>query len=148
MSSRLFTEVREKRGLVYHVSTRYHSLKDHAAFFTYAGTTPEKAQETFDVTIGELRRLAEGIAPQEMEIARTQLKSALIMHGESTTSRANALVSDWYHLERLRTLKELSEAIDKVTVDDVLEYLSEYPAADFTLLVIGPEPVETGAMNE
>ncbi len=148
MSSRLFTEVREKRGLAYHVSARYHTLKHHAGLFTYAGTTPEKAQETFDVTVGELKRLAEGVTKEEMEIARTQLKSALIMHGESTGSRANALVSDWYHLHRLRTLCELSDAIDKVTVDDVLGYLSEYPPRDFTVLMIGPAPVETGAIGE
>ncbi|MFW5840763.1 MAG: M16 family metallopeptidase, partial [Planctomycetota bacterium] len=61
MASRLFTEVREKRGLVYHVSTRYHAIQHRAGMFTYAGCEPDKAQETFDVTVGELKRLAEGI---------------------------------------------------------------------------------------
>jgi len=148
MSSRLFTEVREKRGLVYHVSTRYHSLKDYAGLFTYAGTTPDKAQETFDVTVRELRRLAEGIEPEEMDRARTQLKSALIMQGESTESRAAALASDWYHLGRLRSLQELSDAIDTVTIDDVMEYLAQCPASGFTVLVIGPEMPNVGKMSE
>ena len=147
MSSRLFTEVREKRGLVYHVSSRYHSLKDHAGMFTYAGTVPEKAQETFDTTIGELRRLGEGVQEEEMARARTQLKSSLIMQGESTAARAGALAADWYHLKRLRSLEELSDAIDGVTARDVLTYLRDCPAENFTVLVIGPQPVDTSSIS-
>ncbi len=148
MSSRLFTEVREKRGLVYHVSCRYHSVKDHAGMFAYAGTTPAKAQETFDVIVQELRRLTKDIHLSEMDMARTQLKSSLIMHNESTESRSASLVSDWYHLRRLRSLSELSQAIDNVTIDDVLAYLREYPAGNFTVLVIGPQSIEPSATSE
>jgi len=147
MSSRLFTEVREKRGLVYHVSSRYHSLKNHAGMFTYAGTTPAKAQETLKVTVAELRRLAEGIQPAELERARTQLKSALIMQGESTSARAATLAGDWYHLHRLRSLSELSDAIDKVTADEVIAYLKDYPAENFTMVYIGPEPLDTKVLR-
>lgn len=148
MSCRLFTEVREKRGLVYHVSTRYHSLKEHAGFFTYAGTTPEKAQETLDVTVGELRRLAEGIEPAELARAKTQLKSGLIMQGESTSARSGALAADWYHMGRLRGLDEIAADIDRVTIDDVLAYLAAFPAEDFTLLYIGPETIDVGVLTE
>jgi len=147
MSSRLFTEVREKRGLVYHVSARYHSMKEHAGVFTYAGTVPDKAQETFDTTVGELRRLGEGVQEEEMLRARTQLKSALIMQGESTAARANALAADWYHLKRLRSLEELSDAIDGVTAPEVLAYLRDFPAEHFTVLVIGPQPVDTSSIG-
>jgi len=143
MSSRLFTEVREKRGLAYHVATVYHSLKSCAGMFTYAGTVPDKAQETFDVTVGELRRLGEGISDDELTRAKTQLKSSLVRQGESTGARAETLASSWYHLKRLRSLKELSDEIDAVAVDDVLAYLHDHPAADFTVLVIGPEPIDT-----
>jgi len=146
MSGRLFTEVREKRGLVYHVSSHYHSLKDHAGMFTYAGTTPEKAQETLRVTVTELRRLGEGVTDDEMARARTQLKSALVMQGESTGARANALSSDWYHLRRLRSLEEISAAIDAITPDQVRQYLRDWPAANFTLLYIGPAELDTAAV--
>jgi len=142
MSSRLFTEVREKRGLAYHASTRYHTLKDCAGMFTYAGTPPEHAQETLEVTIRELRRLAEGVEEAELARSRTQLKSTLIMQGESTVARAGALVADWHHLRRLRSLQELADAIDGVTAGEVMEYLERYPARDFTALVIGPEPLD------
>ncbi len=148
MSSRLFTEVREKRGLVYHVSSRYSSLKDYAGMFTYAGTPPEKAQETFEVTVGELKRLADGIEAAEMDRARTQLKSSLIMQGESTSARSGALAGDWYQLGKLRSLKEISNAIDAVTTDDVLSYLKDFPAKDFTVLIIGPEPLNTSTIEK
>ena len=145
MSSRLFTEVREKRGLVYHVSTQYHSLKDHAGMFTYAGTVPDKAQETLEVTVRELKRLVEGIEPGEMERAKTQYKSSTIMQGESTAARSAALAGDWYHLKRLRSLDEIARAIDEATIDDVLAYLARYPADGFSVLTIGPEPLDTAA---
>lgn len=148
MSSRLFSEVREKRGLVYHVSCHYQSLKGHAGMFTYAGTRPEQAQETFDVTVGEIRRLGEGLEPHELPTARTQLKSGLVMQGESTSARSASLAGDWYHLERLRSLAEISGAIDAVTENDVLEYLQAVPAENFTILVIGPEPVDTHGLEE
>jgi predicted Zn-dependent peptidase len=145
MSSRLFIEVRDKRGLAYHVSTRYHSLKDHAGLFTYVGTPPHQAQETLAVTVGELRRIAEGIQDEEILRSRTQLKSSLILQGESTVARAGALVSDWYHLARLRTLEEISRSIDGVTIPEVLEYLRLYPAEGFTSLLIAPQELDMAA---
>ena len=147
MSSRLFTEVREKRGLVYHVSSTYHSLKDHAGMFTYAGTVPPKAQETLEVTVGELRRVAEDVTEAELAKAKTQLKSALVMQGESTGARAGAIASDWYHLGRLRSLSETSQAVDAVRVGDVKAHLQQWPARDFVMLVIGPEPLDTSCLN-
>ena len=145
MSSRLFTEVREKRGLVYHVSTHYNCLKGLAGMFTYAGTRPEVAQETFNVIVRELQRLAEGIESDELARSRAQLKSALIMQRQSTVARASALAADFYHLARLRSLAEMSQAIDAVTAEDVLAYLKDFPAKDFTTLVIGSEPIDTAA---
>jgi predicted Zn-dependent peptidase len=147
MASRLFTEVREKRGLAYHVSTRYDSLKGHAGMITYAGTTPPKAQETFDVTVRELRRLAEGVEADELARAKTQLKSALVMQGESTQARADALAGDHYFLGRVRSLDEIAAAVDAVTAGDVAAYLAAYPARDFTVLVVGPEPVDTASIE-
>ena len=146
MGARLFTEVREKRALAYAVIARYHCLKGHAGMFVYAGTTPERAQETLDVTVGELRRLRDGIEEDELARARTQLKSALILQGESTPARAEALAMDFYHLGRLRSLAEISAAIDAIRVGDVLEYLQAYPAQGLTLLTIGPEELDTSGL--
>ena len=147
MSSRLFVEVREKRGLSYHASARYHSLKGHAGLFTYVGTPPEHAQETLEVTVRELRRLAEGIEEEEIRRSRTQLKSSLVMQGESTGARAGALVSDWYHLKRLRSLEELTQAVEGVTIPEVLEHLRHCPAKEFTALAIGPRELDFGVLS-
>ncbi len=142
MGARLFTEVREKRALVYAIAARYHSLKDFAGLFVYAGTTPQRAQETLDVTVGELRRLAEGVSEDELARAKIQLKSALIMQGESTSARADALAGDFHHLGRLRGLDEISRAIDAVAVNDVMEYVRAYPAENLTTLTIGPDKLQ------
>ena len=72
MSSRLFTEVREKRGLCYSVYASLSSTRDHGQVLCYAGTTAERAQETLDVLLGELKRLGDGI--EEDELARCKAK--------------------------------------------------------------------------
>lgn len=146
MSSRLITEVRDKRGLVYSVSSRYHTLKQHAGLFTTAGTTPSQAPQTLAVIVQVLRDLARGVHEDELKRSRTQLKSSLVMQGESSTSRAGALVGDWFHLRRVRTLEELSAAIDNVTAQDVLDHLQQCPADGFTVLLIGPEPLDVAAI--
>ncbi len=143
MSSRLFTEVREKRGLAYHVGCSYHSLRDHAGMFVYAGTRPELAQQTLEVTVAELRRLGEGIDADELARAKVQLTSSLVMQGESTGARAWAIVSDHHRLGRVRTLREIRDAIDAVTVEQVLAALADVPPRDFTVLAIGPDPLDT-----
>jgi predicted Zn-dependent peptidase len=145
MGSRLFTEVREKLGLVYHVSMRYHSLKGHAGMFAYAGTTPQKANETFEVTVREIRKLRQGVTAEEMARARTQLKSAMVMQGESTTARSGAIAGDWYHLHKLRSLSELSVAVDAVKADEVIAYCDQFPPDNLTILYIGPDKLNVGA---
>ena len=99
------------------------------------------------MTVTEIRRLADGIEDEEVARARTQLKSALIMQGESTSARANALASDFYHLGRLRSLAELSAAIDATNTDEIVRHVREHPAENFTVLVIGPKPVDTAVLE-
>ena len=70
MSSRLFTEVRERRGLCYSVYASYHTLRDRAGVFCYAGSSAQRAQETLDVTLGELRRLAKASKPANCDGSR------------------------------------------------------------------------------
>ena len=143
MSARLFTELREKRGLCYSVYASYHTLKDRASIVCYAGTTNDRAQETLEVTLGELRRLAEGITNEELDRVKAGLKSSLIMQQESSGSRASAIAGDWYHLGRVRTLDEIHQAIDGLSADAIVEHLRRSPPADFTILTLGPKPLET-----
>jgi predicted Zn-dependent peptidase len=144
MSARLFTEVREKRGLCYAVGAQYHALKEAAGIACYAGTSPDKAQQTYDVVIGEFNRLAEGITKDEMQRAQTGLKSSLIMQSESSSSRAGSIAGDYYMLGKVRLLDEIKSAIDKTTVDSVLSFLRKHPFKDFTVVTIGPKEIKTG----
>lgn len=141
MSARLFTEVREKRGLCYAIGAKYHSLKEAAGIMCYAGTTPEKAQETLDVIIAEFHQLAEGITEQELERAKVGLKSALIMQSESSGSRASGIGHDYYLLGRVRTLDEIKQRIEAVTVESVLAFLRSRSFEDFTVVTIGPKEI-------
>jgi predicted Zn-dependent peptidase len=141
MSSRLFTEVREKRGLCYAVAARYHCLKDAAGISCYAGTTPDKAQETIDVIMTEFNRLSDGISEEELQRAKVGLKSALILQSESSSSRAGAVGNDYYMLGKVRSLDEIKKNIDAITVDSVLKFLRANKFKDFTVVTIGPKPV-------
>lgn len=141
MSSRLFTEVREKRGLVYSVYATLNSLKDQGQVLCYAGTTAERAQETLDVLMGELVRLGNGIEESELARCKARAKSSLIMAQESTGGRAGSLARNWFFLNRVVTLDEVRAKIEALTTDSVFEYLRAYPAADFTVLTIGSEPL-------
>jgi len=148
MSARLFTEVRERRGLCYAISAVLNSLPHHARVLVYAGTTSDRAQETLDVTLAEIQRVARGIDPGELERCQARAKSALIMEQESTIARAGAVARDWFHLGRVTTLEEVRGKIESLTVDTVLEYIHAHPADDFTVVTIGPEPLEvTGGIS-
>lgn len=142
MSSRLFTEVREKRGLCYAISASLNTLRDEGRVLCYAGTTNERAQETLDVTLAELGRLSEGIEPGELDRCRARAKSALIMQQESTIGRAGSVARDWFHLGRVRNLNEVAAQIDALTPESVLEHVNRYPAADFTVVTLGPKALD------
>jgi predicted Zn-dependent peptidase len=140
-SSRLFTEVRERRGLCYTVYASLHTQRDRAAVLCYAGTTAQRAQETLDVTVGELRRLGEGIEQAELNRLKARIKSALIMQQESTSARSGALARDWYHLDRARTLDEVSKLVDELSAESINAFLRNNPPRDLLVVTLGPEPL-------
>jgi predicted Zn-dependent peptidase len=145
MSARLFTEVREKRGLCYTVFASHHTQRDRACVLCYAGTSAERAQETLDVTVAELRRIAKGILPEELSRLKARVKSGLIMQGESSSARSGAIARDWYHLGHARTLADLGKLVDDLTVGHINEYLAENPPGDFTIVTLGPSPLQIPA---
>jgi predicted Zn-dependent peptidase len=139
MSARLFTEVREKRGLCYAVWATYQTFRDRASILCYAGTTNERAQETLDVTLHELTRLKDGIDKEEVERVQAGLKSSLIMQEESTSARAGTLASDWYYLGRVRTFDEIQAAIDGLTPRKIVNHLRRNGPREFTIVTLGPK---------
>ncbi|MAY75410.1 MAG: peptidase M16 [Phycisphaerae bacterium] len=141
MSSRLFTEVREKRGLCYSVSASYTAEKAFGSVSAYVGTTPERAQESLDVLHAELVRIgtAEGaVTAEEFERARTGLKSRLVFAGESTSARAAAIAGDIARIGRARSLGEFADELDRVTLDRLNEYAQRRELGRLTVQTLGP----------
>jgi predicted Zn-dependent peptidase len=141
MSARLFTKVREERGLCYAIGARYHALKEAAGIMCYAGTTPDKAQETLDVIIQQFDKLGDGISEEEIQRAKVGLKSSLILSSESSSSRAGAIAGDYYMLGRVRGLDEIKDKIEATSVDSVLGFLRSNKFKDYTVVTIGPKQV-------
>jgi predicted Zn-dependent peptidase len=144
MTSRLFREVREKRGLVYSVAAMFSPNGVSGAGFLYAGTTPEKAPETVRVMLDELKLLREkGVTEDELDRARVQLKSELVMRGESSSARMSALLRSWWFEGRLTTIQELKEAVDSVSRDQIMHLLERFPLTDpLVQVAIGPRTAE------
>jgi predicted Zn-dependent peptidase len=141
MSSRLFNEVREKRGLCYTVQASHETMKDRAAMIAYAGTRAARAQETLDVTLAELRGVMNGVTDDEVVRVKAGLKASLVMLEESTSGRAGALATDWYYLGRVRDFTEIQAAIDALTPATIVDYATRYPVKDVTLVTLGPQPL-------
>lgn len=147
MSSRLFTNVREKRGLCYSVSASLNTLKHEARVFGYAGTTNERAQETLEATVAEIRGLHEGLTEDELRRCQAQAKSSLIMQQESTTARSASLARDTWHLGRVLMPNDIRERIDSITIDDVHSYAVDYFPQEIVLVTIGPEPLNADCLQ-
>jgi predicted Zn-dependent peptidase len=141
-SSRLFTEVRERRGLCYSVSAGYQTHRDFAMAVCYAGTTAARAQETLDVILAEIDRLPGTITDEELGRIRARAKSALVMQQESSAARAGALGRQWYHLGAVRTLAEELDRYDRLTVEAIEQWLAAQPAKDLSVVSLGREPLE------
>ena len=148
MSSRLFTEVREKRGLCYAISASLSCLKDEARVMACAGTTPERAQETLDVMVAEILRLHEDITEEELQRCRARARSSLIMQQESTSSRASSLARDMYLLNRIVSLDQIHEHIRNVTLDSVREFILDHPPQDMALVTIGPAALDPATTRQ
>ncbi|MFL6139122.1 MAG: M16 family metallopeptidase [Frankiaceae bacterium] len=139
MSSRLFQEVREKRGLVYSVYSYTSQYADSGAFGIYAGTTPGKVDDVLAICREQLEKVAEhGITAEELTRGKGQLRGSLVLGLEDTGSRMTHLgKSELVHGELL-TVDELLRRIDAVTLDDVREVAADVLRRPLSLAVIGP----------
>jgi predicted Zn-dependent peptidase len=142
MSGRLFTEVREKRGLAYSVWAGYSGMRENGFILGYAGTSNERAQETLDCFLEQVRLLESGITAAELARAKTGLKAATIMQGESTSARAGAIAHDYFIHGRIRTLDEIKQAIDSISLEQLNAWLKANPAGPFTIVTVGPKELE------
>ena len=119
MSSRLFQEVREKRGLVYAIDAYADTYADAGLLGVYAGCAAGKAVETAKVTAGEIAALANRIEPAELRRAKAQLKSGTFMSREQPLSRAEGAAGQALMFDRLFSPAEMAAAIDAVEAADI-----------------------------
>lgn len=139
MGARLFTEVREKRGLVYAVSASYQPIAQYGTFIGYAGTTPERAVETRTVYEDVIRSLADGITEAEFARAKTGLLSNVILGGESPNARSARLANSWVLRGDVRPLTEIQADIEQVTLAELHDYVQHRFAFDPVVVTLGPE---------
>ena len=120
MSSRLFKEIREKRGLVYTVYSFSNSHTQSGLFGIYAGTTNKELKELMPVICEEINKICrEKVSEQELNRAKTQLKASMLMALESSSSTAEVLARQMLLFNRIIPIEEMVERIEKVSVDDV-----------------------------
>jgi predicted Zn-dependent peptidase len=120
MSSRLFQNVREKRGLAYAVFSGLSAYQDTGALSIYAGCGNDAVSELIDVVVIELRQLRdEPVGVAELRRAKDHLKGSLMLSLESTSSRMSHLARQEIYRDRTDTLDEMLAAIERVSVDDI-----------------------------
>jgi predicted Zn-dependent peptidase len=141
-SSRLFTEVRERRGLCYSVSSGYQTHRDFALALCYSGTTAARAQETLDVILAEIERLPGTITTEEVGRIKARAKSQLVMQQESSAARAGAAARQWYHLGTVRPLTDELARYDALSVESIERWLAAQLPKDLSIVSLGREPLE------
>ncbi len=140
MSSRLFQEVREKRGLAYSVYSFQQGYRDAGLFGISAGTSPASAQECVDVIVEELLRLGEsGPTAAEVTLAREHIKGSLTLSLESSSSRMIRLGRSEFNLGMQVEIEDIERELDAVTVEHVAALAKElFVPESLGLCVLGP----------
>ncbi len=138
MSSRLFQEIREKRGLVYSIYSFAAPYADGGLFGIYAGTGEAEAEELLPVTLEELRKVQSEVGARELARARAQVKAGLLMSLESTGSRCENLARQLQVFGRVIPVPETVARIEAVTIDDIRRVAQRLFRAKPTLATLGP----------
>jgi predicted Zn-dependent peptidase len=140
MSSRLFQEIREKRGLVYSVYGYFRGYEDVGQGVVYAGTDVERVEETIEAIIGELQKIRDIPVPaEELENSKTLRKGRLLMGLEDSRSVASWIGNQEATYGEIKQPEEVMELIDAVTIEDVQEVATEILRGDrLNLTLIGP----------
>jgi predicted Zn-dependent peptidase len=139
MSSRLFQEVREKRGLAYSVYSYHAQYADTGLFGVYAGCVPRKVDDVLSICREELAKIAAtGITETELERGKGQLRGSLVLGLEDTGSRMSRIGKAELVYGELLSVDEVIDRINGVTLDDISAMAGELLVAAPTLAVVGP----------
>lgn len=138
MSSRLFQEVREKRGLVYAITAFNHPFSDGGMTAIYAGTDPAKAKELVPVICDEIAKLGDTLTEEEMNRAKAQLRAGMLMAQESSAARAEQLAAHLLIFGRPLAMEERLSKLTSVALDDVRRLSRTLRTAPMTMAALGP----------
>jgi predicted Zn-dependent peptidase len=139
MSSRLFQEIRENRGLCYTIFAQAGAYEDTGLSTIYAGTSAEDIVELVDLTVAELRRAADDMTDAEVARSRAQMKAGLLMGLESPSNRAERLARMLSIWGRVPPVEEQIEKIEAVTTQDVKDFAARMAGGTGTALAVyGP----------
>ena len=140
MSSRLFQEIREQRGLAYSIYSFVNSYFDTGMFGVYAGVDPDRATECIDVIIKEMRKLkSRRVTKSELVNAKEHTKGNLLLSAESVDNHMVRLAQTEIHFERYIPISEVIEKIESVTADDILDLSRRlFEPETYALTLLGP----------
>jgi predicted Zn-dependent peptidase len=140
MSSRLFQNIREKRGLAYAVFSSLNTFRDAGYLSVYAGTATENARKVIQLILKEYRRLKSTlIGREELQRAKDYLKGSLLLSLESTMSRMSNLARQEMYFARSISIDEIAKCVDAVTSDEVVEVARDFFGTDrIAATVLGP----------
>jgi predicted Zn-dependent peptidase len=146
MSSRLFQEVREKRGLAYAVYSYHQGYSDAGAIKTYVGSTTGNVEEAVRVIVEQLRKVMdEEVEEEELVRTKQQLKSSTLLALESTSARMNRVGRSVITGAELLTPEEISARIEAVTPQDIARLAKEHLSTDHLYLsAVGPKELDLG----
>jgi predicted Zn-dependent peptidase len=139
MSSRLFQEVREKRGLCYSIGSYTASFREAGMFTVYAGTSPETAEQVRELAVKELRDVArEGITPHELQRSKNQIRGAVLLSLDSMSTRMTRIGKSMLYYDRVISPSEVVEKIEAVTEADVRRVSAEIFGCEYAYAAVGP----------
>ncbi len=139
MSSRLFQEIREKRGLVYSIYSFSVNYRDTGLFGIYAGTGANEVEELIPVVCDELLSVTTSVTEQELSRAKAQIKSGILMALENTGNRCERLARSMIQFGKPRTIDEITTLIDAIDINDVQKVAAGlFKPNTMTLTALGP----------
>lgn len=139
MSSRLFQEVREKRGLAYSIYAFLTAYADSGLFGVYAGTSQKDAREVMNIVADEMQKLtAAAVGMKELERAKIQLKAGILMAQESVSSQSDTICRHLLSYGRVKTVDEMLASIDAVTPERLTRTVQKFLMSKPTVSAIGP----------
>jgi predicted Zn-dependent peptidase len=145
MSSRLFLEIRERRGLAYDVHSYTSKHRDAGYFAVYMGVDPKKAEEAVTAAVGELHKMAEVEIPeQELNKAKEFTKGRLRLGLEGTNALASWLCQQQLLTGQIKTVEEVIAEVDAITPIDVARVATRVLTAPIQMAVIGPFSNDSG----